>query len=657
MIYKFGEIYPDAETFDQLRKSVYNSIMFDLFHREFNPCHWELRVREMPLGMLQATRARAIQHATAQRLSYTSYMSLRGLKTNECGPYMGSIDRPCPWLPREGKPKELPFFLWDVEQKRTVIVHELSTDPEEYCCVSHTWGRWRKDAIPIEGVPWLVPQNEKFDVERLPEHLQQIRPRIRFIWIDLFCIPQDGSPKADEEINRQALIFQNASRCIAWINDARQWGGTVKALDWLGVSYLHATTSPGIYDTDTLLPSLHHEANTSSELFSSQNDPAEVMTRFSAGLLVASGCRSTLSDNADTFIEPANWFSSLWTLQEAMLCPDITFVSRDWMPLSDRAGSPLPLDAFFKFIEIVHIIWRNGMPYKIFTEGPIRMYSRCGNVLKSDEHFQPDEHQYLKWPNGPRQLQELCMSTRMDILLGLPSPIGLLMVANVRQCTGNRAPAIMSALGVTEWYTPNSTNKTGSDLVLNTYPLAFVKEAALKLGASFYESTSRQREIPERHDLFNSSQRGSMMPFSVPDGWYSRVETVPLKQRNNAQDHPAVKTWTIKQNGSVDIKQAGIVASTETSYSYDESPMIIGIKKRGRSLLHMCPFSDWAKTLPVGSCAYAVSLLRDWHAQDGLILQGPRKKWFLTQRLVKVGAFHLPRSDMPPTSAVDWVVW
>ena len=650
MIYRFGVAYPDAETFYQLRKSVYNSIMFDLFNEEFNPRGWELHVREIPLATLQITRAKAIQHATAQRLGYTSYMSLRGLKTNECGPYMGSIDRPCPWLPREGKPKELPFFLWDVEQKRTVIVHELSTDPEEYCCVSHTWGRWRKDAIPIEGVPWLVPQNEKFDVERLPEHLQQIRPRIRFVWIDLFCIPQDGSPKADDEINRQALIFQNASRCIAWINDARQWGRTVKALDWLGVSYLHATTSPGIYDTDTLLPSLHHEANTISELFSSQNDPAEIKTRHSAGLLVASGSRSTLSDNVETLMEPANWFSSLWTLQEAMLCPDITFVSRDWMPLSDRAGSPVPLDAFFKFIDIVDTVWRNGMPYKIFTEGPITKYSRYGNLLESDVR------QYLKWPNGPRQLQDLCLSTRMENLLGLPSPIGLLMVANVRQCTGSRAPAIMSALGVTEWYTPQLSNKSGSDLVLNTYPLAFVKEAASKLGASFYESRSRRREIPERHDFFNSSQRGSMMPFSATNGWYSRIDCMPLHQRNNAQDHPAVKTWTIKQNGSVDIRQAGIVASTETSYPHDESQMAIEIMKRGTTPL-MCPFGDWAKTLPVGSCAYAVSLLRDSHAQYGLILQGHRKMWFLTRRLVKVGTFGLPGSDMPPTSAVDWVVW
>ena len=392
MFYKCGEVYPDAETFKQLRKSVYNATMFDLFFREFNPYHWRLHVREN-IALLQSSRLEAVQHATAQRLGYTSYMKLRGLKTNECGPYMGSFNKPCPWLPREGKPKELPFYLWDVEQKRTFIVNELSTTPEEYCCVSHTWGRWRKDAITIEGVPWPVPQNEKFDVERLPEHLQQIQPRIRFIWIDLFCIPQDGSLKADDEINRQAMIFHNASRCIAWINDAREWDGTVKALDWLGVSYLHSTTSPGIYDTDTLLSSLNHEASAFIELFSAQKDPSEIKMRHSAGLLLPYSARSMSYDKIEMCVEPAHWFSSLWTLQEAMLCPDITFVSRDWIPLNDRAGTPVHFDAFFNFIETVRSSWRNGMPYKISTEE---------TMLDSDADFLFQEQHHLKWPDGPK---------------------------------------------------------------------------------------------------------------------------------------------------------------------------------------------------------------------------------------------------------------
>ena len=656
MTYLFGEVYPDTEAFNELRKSVYNSMMFDLFNREFNPCHWEPHVRAVPLATLRDTRFKAIQHATAQRLGYTSYVFLRGLQTNDSGIYRSSINKPCPWLRREGKSKDLPFFLWDVEQMRTVTVTEMDTDPEEYCCVSHTWGRWRKEAIPIEGVPWLVPQNTRFDVEKLPEHLKQLQPRVRFIWIDLFCIPQDGSQKADEEINRQALIFQNASHCIAWINDAREWGGTTKAVDWLGISYLHATTVPGVYDTNKLLHSLCHEANSVSELFSLQTDPAEINARHSAGLLAASGPISTLSNKIDTLMEPSSWFSSLWTLQEAMLCPNITFVSRDWVPLNDRAGTPVPFDAFFNFVDTVESFWRNGMPYNVFTEGAITKYSKYNSLLKTDEHFQSADHQYLKWPNGPRQLQDLCLVTRMNNLLETPSPIGLLINANLRQCTGSRAPAIMSALGVTDWYLSKPTKKAGNDLVLENFPLAFVKEAASKLGASFYESVTTRQEIPKHHGLFTNSQRGSMMPFSATNGWYSRIDGMPIHHRSNPQDHPAVQMWTIKQNGNVEIKQAGIVASTGNSNLQHESPMMLDIRKPEVKFFE-CPFDDWAKTLPKGTCAYAVSLLQDSQVQHGLILRGPRKMLFSTQRLVKVGTFVLPASALPPTTAVNWIVW
>ena len=321
-------MYPDEKTFAELHKSVYNSVMYELFNHEFNPCHWQPHARDVSLTPLRTRRSEARKHATAQRLGHTSYTVIKGSRVSDAGPYMGSLDMPCPWLRRGSGQKVLPFFLWDVEERRTVVVENLCFEPE-YCCVSHTWGRWRKDAIPIDGVPWLVPQNEMFEVERLPVHLQQIRPSTRFIWIDLFCIPQDGSPKADDEINRQALIFQNASRCIAWINDVKQWNGTSKALDWLGISYLHATISPGIYDTDTLLSSIGHEAETTSELLSAPTDLADEIRARAAGLLYPSGPGSAPSAEVCTLVKPASWFFSLWTLQEAMLYPDITLVTQD----------------------------------------------------------------------------------------------------------------------------------------------------------------------------------------------------------------------------------------------------------------------------------------------------------------------------------------
>lgn len=628
----FGEVYPDANTFAELRKSVYNSMMYDLFNHEFNLGHWEPHVRELCLTVLRQTRSGAINHATAQRLGHTSYAIIKGSKISDAGPYMGSLDMPCPWLQRETGQKELPFFLWDVEERRTVVVKDLSSEPE-YCCVSHTWGRWRKEAISIDGVPWLVPQNEIFEVKRLPEHLQQIRPSTRFIWIDLFCIPQDGSKKADDEINRQAAIFQNSSRCIAWINDVKQWNGTSKALDWLGISYLHATTCPGVYDTHTLLNSVGREAETASELLSPQTDPAEVRRRHAAGLLSASGPRSALSGEVDTLVEPAHWFSSLWTLQEAMLCPDITFVAQDWMPLKDKAGKAIPLDALFSFIDLVECVWLSGMPYKTFTERGILRYKMYNKL------FNAAEHDYTNWPNGPRQLQDLCMITRMENLLSVPSPIGLLMVANVRQCSDSRAPAIMSALGITDWY--KSETRTDRAMVLNSYPLAFVKEAATKLGASFY---TIQPNKTKEHEQFKRSHKGSMMPFSATNGWFSRVLGMTSPYSYTAEDHPAVKTWKIRQDGSVDIRQAGIVASAENANA-----------KEFITSLHI---TDQVKDLPKGACLYAVSLLRETYGQHVLILQGYRKPWFSTQRLVKVGtAIFTDTRKFPPITSVDWVVW
>ena len=141
----------------------------------------------------------------------------------------------------------------------------------------------------------------------------------------------------------------------------------MKALDWLGISYLHFTTCPGIYDTEILLQSLRQEAESTSELFLSELDPAETRRKLSTNLLAASGPRSALSAEVETLAEPSTWFSSLWTLQEAMLCPEITFVTRDWVPLNDRAQTPIPLDAFFGLIDTVNDNWHNGMPYKTFT--------------------------------------------------------------------------------------------------------------------------------------------------------------------------------------------------------------------------------------------------------------------------------------------------
>ena len=630
-----GELHPGQETFAKSRKSVYNSMMYNLFNREFNPSYWSEILEELELLKLRIMRRKSNLHAIAQRIAYTSYASIEQLNVPSLGSYTATTDQACPWLARGDENKEYPYYLWDVQQKRTVIAKDLPVEPE-YCCVSHTWGRWRMNDIFIEGVPWLVPRNRRFNVESLPERLQRIRPRTPFIWIDLFCIPQDRSLKAKEEINRQAAIFQNASRCIAWINDVNEWTNTTKALDWIGISYLHATTSSGIYETQKLLNTLYNEAEDDSELFTQKIELAEGVKL----ILNEPKPQPVLAIGERKLAEPACWFPSLWTLQEAMLCPNLTFVSRDWIDLEDRSGSPISLAAFFKLIDALGAVWDNDKPYQTWTHDSIEKYS---------SHVGPSQSE--KWPNGARQLFYLDLATRMSNLLDSQQPAGLLMAANTRQSTSNRAPAIMSALGVTGWYNPNDNTHTKEDLVLNCYPIAFVHEAAAKLGGSFYITGGGMVKSSDEVDSLSPLTKGSMLPFSARCGWFAKLKEPP-NSHGIFEDHPAVKTWNIKQDGSVKIQKVGILASTERPKN-DESWLRVFYFGDEPTR-----FIDWVNNLPKSMCLYAVSVLKYLGCQWGLFLQGYPKPWYSsTQCLVKVGIFATVDLDFPPTTDVRWLIW
>ena len=616
--YFFGEPHPCAEVFEQVRTSVYNSVMLALFYEEFNPEWWFPYLKATNFIGLRRNRQKAVEHATAQRIAYTSYVSLTGPRIHAGRSYLSSLDKPCPWLDKKHRQTGMPYYLWNVERKQTVVASELEFEPEYYC-ISHTWGRWRKEATAIEGVPWRVPQNQRFDVKMLPEHLQRIQSRPKFVWLDLFCIPQDGSRKADEEIDRQAIIFQNAARCIAWMNDIREWEYTVKALDWLGVAYLHSTTCPGVYDTEYLLKELSHESDAPNEFFTAMENPEEViqaMRDYMACGEVGSPPSPMLRIIDKRPMQPACWFSSLWTLQEAMLCPNLTFVTRDWIPPQDRSGVSLPFNALFTFIHVVANHWLGDKQYEAYTTGSITSYSRYEVVQD------PPLSQDLGWPDGPRQLRILGKITRIDSFLANPSPIGLLLLANSRVSTGSRAPAIMSALGVTDWYKPGEDND--KDLVLDCFPLRFIKEAAEKLGASFYLSTSQDTDFPAHSTVSSHSISGSMMPFSATSGWFSTITGMQLLDAYAPHDHPATKSWTIDRIGSVIIKRAGILALSKDTTRSSQHEMLIQFMNRDHSD-KTTSFGDWSKEFENGVETYAVSLTIDEGNHRGVILQGRRE--------------------------------
>lgn len=125
---------------------------------------------------------------------------------NNC---IGAMTEPCPWL----------------------RVHR------------HTWGRWRcsGDAVTVDGIPWDVPRNTRFNILDLPEVLSKVF-RHGYLRMDLFCIPQDGSIRANIEISRQAMIFSNANAVIAWLDDNdKGWSQMMRAPRWLCIFYAENT--------------------------------------------------------------------------------------------------------------------------------------------------------------------------------------------------------------------------------------------------------------------------------------------------------------------------------------------------------------------------------------------------------------------------------
>lgn len=126
---------------------------------------------------------------------------------------------------------------------------------------------------------------------------------IEFVWLDIACIDQNpGSPDAASEIGRQAKIFNRACDVYAWLNTL-EWGTLINLF-------------------------LHDQSQEEYEATMDMNSREQIVD---------------LNDiPSATFVDyllTDPWFTSLWTLQEAYLCPEAFIMTKDvknslW---SDRA--------------------------------------------------------------------------------------------------------------------------------------------------------------------------------------------------------------------------------------------------------------------------------------------------------------------------------
>ncbi len=504
--------------------------------------------------------------------------------------HTGNTVDPCPWLPDD---RGLPFYLWDRRSRCTVEVGALQERPV-YTAISHTWGRWeereagRTKKARVRGVRgWEVPRNTLFDVESIPDILSRVPTSTRYVWLDLVCIPQDYSPRAVEEIARQAVIFLGAKHCITWMNSVTSWDGLRSAIDWMSLVFLdvdHVWLYDAPPSSSSSSPSLSPSFGRPhpDDTFRNANctglfDPYRITPDFTSADMTVSG-----------------WFSSLWTLQEVCLRPDMWLCNREWelLAVGPGPGTPVAVDtiaALTNECALRQEVRMSPMGDDEFGVGPGETEGEGGGGGGWKPHFH--EAYSVNTPSrlfGPMcrlgrfhvgflELHELLNRTGMYDL-HVMHPKSILTLGSRRFCRERRAEAVMSVLGLRGWFATYAQQQqqqqqqqpakaAEADLVLGQYPIAFVREAAAAMRATFFESlTHSTLSVPDIAREPPAGYRGSLMPFdSVLKSAKAKVleeHFILYREYGVEEGHPSVATWAITHEGSVRMSCIGLVASS-----------------------------------------------------------------------------------------------
>jgi hypothetical protein len=474
----------------------------------------------------------------------------------------------------------------------------MDTKPE-YICISHTWGRWvdsKNPSIAVIGVPWLVPQNIIFRVQELPERLRSAFP-VKFLWLDLVCIPQDMTERALIEISRQADIFGNAVAVVAWLNDIDDWTGLRQTTEWLCRFCL------GSYgDTEQELPEIDVNQPTGLVIRDDNNDNEHART-------------------------PGSWFTSLWTLQEACLPPDMLLCNKNFelLVVGDNLRTVVSLDGLAALLNFAIKYYGQGSFEMTLNSKITPEKSKFGIVLEYEglNKSSPKRQRRIleRMPVnaiGVQELYDALVMSGMNKLFRV-SPSSILGLGKHRQCASKRAEAIMSVIGATEWYTTyvgkDKTSPAEKDLVLGYYPLNFLNEIARKLRAQFFASVSSDLSILEsvvntEGDRWiprdNSVGVGSLLPFISGQTTLVTPEYEPADVRG----HPSIRKWMILPGGEVKIQDVGILSSPAGNY---DSELLASIPVPGIFLItahQQCNLHEWIRNFRIGPHTgnFAISL-------------------------------------------------
>ncbi|KAK6353898.1 hypothetical protein TWF730_008320 [Orbilia blumenaviensis] len=511
-----------------------------------------------------------------------------GLDTSDCKPWHGPGKRLD--LTTNGEEVTLPYYLWDIEARKTVRVKELPDVPS-YCVISHTWGRWRTEAkVEIEGVGWLVPTNSKFNVEELPqafaEHKDIFAPS-KHLWFDLFCIPQDDNdPLKRREISIQGFIFGQARLAFSWLNSPEICGfkGLREVVHYLARSSIHDNLPPkhrGFPDLNIDAPA--HPTHQVTLTINECNLPTTGAPHYSVtGLADSSETSKNIRDLRDLRKRDlTGWFTSLWTLQEWYLRPDMILIDKDWNPftlLEDQSSPVVSLDTILALV-----YYGSDRPAFAPSYQAGRLEKRLSHSLNI----------------GLLELEIIISITRTD-LISSSDPIAILTLAERRKCTNSkrRAEAIMSVLGATKWYTETAASSEAQQpsLVLGRYPLKFLEEIQAKVGAHFFSSfygtvscfsgiysdKKFKHEPPESFKTLGKKKfrvAGTLLPF---DRLQPELGAKHFMRRGYLiPNEKPVEKWKLSKEGSVLMKEVMLVATTDRTLGLEPKNARVKILSHG----------------------------------------------------------------------------
>ncbi|KAH8781621.1 hypothetical protein BGZ57DRAFT_853190 [Hyaloscypha finlandica] len=256
-----------------------------------------------------------------------------------------------------------PTWLFDCIQRKTVCVTEEFPDgPPPYEVLSYTWGRaasneWEE----VQGIPWQVRSSTGLPISRILEALSVFSGT--YIWIDIFCIPQNCPSAKAREIARQAQIFRGATGGVAWLHQT-------------------AAVLPlviGIASWALLL----------NEQFSQQ------------------GLRPTIPPPIGTFAAVEElisdpWFSSTWALQEAVLRPNMFMIgASEWknalffphgsLDRSMFSSKPVTLGDFRGYLSILRAVASSTIKtgiHRPLVQGSNNTLMRAEDALRLEKLFQ-----------------------------------------------------------------------------------------------------------------------------------------------------------------------------------------------------------------------------------------------------------------------------